>query len=228
MNRTRRSVGMQTVSTLLVATMLCLAFYSYRLYQLGYLEFSYLPWNLFLAWIPLVIMFGLARWLRRHAWSDWPALLTTVLWLLFLPNSFYMVSDYIHLQEIPAGNILFDAVMFTMFIMTGLLLGYTSLFLFHLELLKRTRRVTAGRIIAVVLFACSVAIYIGRDLRWNSWDALVRPTGLLFDLSNQVLHPFSYRDMLGTVLIFFVLVGGLYYVGWRLLGFAFRVTAGKG
>jgi len=211
-----RSVGFAAIRTLLLASLLCVVFYGYRLYQLGYVVFSYLPWNLFLAWIPLLIMIGLVQWLRKRPWSDWPLLLLTLAWLLFLPNSFYMVSDYIHLQELGSSNILFDVVMFTMFVMTGLLLGYASVFLFHVELLKRTTRLAAGRLVALVFLLCSFAIYIGRDLRWNSWDALIRPQGLLFDISNQLLHPLSYRDMLFTVLIFFVLIGGLYAVVWRL------------
>lgn len=208
---------MSIVKTLLGASVVCLVFYIFRMRQLGEIVFFYLPWNLFLAWIPLVITFGLVAWLNRHAWSGWLAIFMTLAWLLFLPNSFYMISDYIHLQEIAGPDILFDAVMFTLFVMTGMLLGYASLYVIHLELLKRISKQSAVRVVTLILFACSFAIYIGRDLRWNSWDVLIRPSGLLFDLSNQVIHPVSIGSMLGTVLIFFTLIGGLYYVGWQIL-----------
>lgn len=210
-----------------MASIVCLLFYAFRMYRLGEVVFSYLPWNLFLAWIPLLLMVVLVRLLRKQAWSNWPALLTTLAWLLFLPNSFYMVSDYIHLQELTADRILYDVVLFTMFVATGLLLGYSSVFLFHMELLKRVNRYTAARIISAVLLLCSFAIYLGRDLRWNSWDVLFHPQGLLFDLSNQLLHPFAYGDMVSTVLLFFALTGGLYYVGWRLVSVALQITPRK-
>src|SRR5690348_10288215 len=109
------SVAKRVVRALILATGLCALFYGFRLWQLGSLAFSYLPWNLFLAWIPLGLTALLVYYLRHHRWSNWPGLILTVAWLLFLPNSFYLVSDYIHLQGTPTESALYDAVMFTMF-----------------------------------------------------------------------------------------------------------------
>jgi uncharacterized membrane protein len=205
------------VGALLLSTFLCILFYAYRLSQLGEVAFSYLPWNLFLAWIPLLVMVYLLRLLTRHAWSDWLPLLVTILWLLFLPNSFYLVSDYIHLRDVSAADILYDSVMFTMFVFTGLLLGFSSLYLFHVELLKRLPVKKAAWCIGLILLACSFAIYIGRDLRWNSWDVLASPAGLLFDVSNRFLQASSWQDLFMTVAIFFALLSGMYFVGWQLM-----------
>jgi uncharacterized membrane protein len=55
-----------------------------------------------------------------------------------------------------------------------------------------------------------VAIYIGRDLRWNSWDVLVSPAGLLFDLSDRLIHPTEYHVIFAVAGGFFVLLFGLY------------------
>jgi uncharacterized membrane protein len=179
--------------------------------------FSYLPWNLFLAWIPLFLIILLARVLRTHAWSDWGPLLLSLIWLLFLPNSFYLVSDYIHLRDVSNADILYDAVMFTMFVFTGLLLGFSSLYIFHQQLLRRLSRRTAAWSVALILLSCSFAIYIGRDLCWNSWDVLASPAGLLFDLSNRLVQTESWSVLFSTVAIFFALLGGMYYVGWQLM-----------
>lgn len=211
------------VRALALATGLCGLFYALRLWQLGSLAFSYLPWNLFLAWIPLGLTALLVSYLKHNAWSNWPGLLLTLVWLLFLPNSFYLVSDYIHLQGTPSEGALYDAVMFTMFVLTGLFLGYVSLYTVHRELLRRLTVRSAGLVIGGVLLSCSFAMYIGRDLRWNSWDVLISPAGLLFDLSNRFLQVDQYRTMFGTVALFFALLAGIYYVGLQLVR-AVRIT----
>jgi uncharacterized membrane protein len=215
--RRLRSADRQAVQALAMATILCAIFYAYRLWQVGSLAFSYLPWNLFLAWIPLGLTLLLVRYLRQHAWSNWPGLLISLLWLLFLPNSFYMVSDYIHLHDVSASGALYDSVMFTMFVFTGMLLGYASLYVMHSELRRRLPTRQAAWVIVLVLLSCSFAMYIGRDLRWNSWDVLSSPAGLLFDLSHRFSSRADFRDMVGTVALFFSLLAGIYYVGIRLM-----------
>jgi uncharacterized membrane protein len=207
--------GRLVVRALVVATALCGVFYALRMWHIGALAYSYLPWNLFLAWIPLGLTFLLIRYLHRHRWSSWPGLLLTLLWLVFLPNSFYLVSDYIHLQDVTQASALYDAVMFSMFIFTGLLLGYASLYGIHLQLRHRLPARQAVLIIAGVLLVCSFAMYVGRDLRRNSWDVLASPNGLLFDLSNQFTSLANLKTMLGTVGLFFAFLLGAYYVGMR-------------
>ena len=64
----------------------------------------YLVWNLFLAWVPLGFVALLSVVLRRQRWSGWLGTLLTLLWLVFLPNSFYLVSDFIHLGDTGKSN----------------------------------------------------------------------------------------------------------------------------
>lgn len=178
------------------------------------IEFDYLIWNLFLAWIPLWLTFWLVRVLHRKLWSSWEALLVTVVWLSFLPNSFYMISDFVHIQQVSEASVLFDVVMFTSFIFNGVILGYMSLFLIHQELLLRLTKRSANTIIGVVLAVCSFAIYLGHDLRWNTWDVLSNPGGILVDVSNHFLNTRSQQEVYTTTLSFFVLLGSLYIVIW--------------
>lgn len=172
--------------------------------------FSYLPWNLFLAWLPLLVSLLLLRSLRNRLWTSWLPFCLTILWLVLLPNSFYMVSDFVHLQDVASKDILFYVVLFTSFIITGALIGFTSLSLVHAELTKRFERRTAGTLVGFVLLLCSIAIYLGRNLRWNSWDVLLNPAGILFDVSDQLLHPFKHGDLFTTTLSFFVLLTSFY------------------
>lgn len=180
-------------------------------------QFLYFIWNLFLAWLPLLFSSWLVNVLQRKLWSSWEALLASVLWLLFLPNSFYMVSDFIHLQDARRGDLLYDVVMFTAFIFTGVALGVVSLYMVHQEFNKRFSPRTGTVWLGAIFLLCSFAIYLGRDLRWNSWDILTNPGGLLFDVSDRLLHPRAYPGMLLTTFVFFILIGSIYLVAWQAL-----------
>lgn len=180
------------------------------------LQFVYLLWNLFLAWTPLLLGVMLLRMLRTRLWSSRLPLVITLLWLLMLPNSFYMISDYQHVQDVARNDVLYDVVMFTSFIFTGVLVGFSSLHLVHSELRRRLTAHTADGCVAVILLLCSYAIYLGRDLRWNSWDVLTNPAGILFDVSDHLIHPLQSGDMYMTTFSFFVLLGAFYTAGWRI------------
>lgn len=174
-------------------------------------------WNVFLAWLPLLMVFLLVKTERKRGWASWPGILLTLLWVGFLPNSFYMVTDFIHIQDIQRVSLLFDSIMFTSFILTGLLLGFTSLYLVHGELLKRCKPRTAGLWVGGLLLLCSFAIYLGRDLRWNTWDIFFNPGGLLFDVSDQLLHPRQHIAAFTTTLTLFVFLSSIYVVVWYLV-----------
>jgi uncharacterized membrane protein len=180
------------------------------------LQFQYLIQNLFLAWLPLGIMAVLFRSLRTRLWSSWLPFCLTLLWLVFLPNSFYMISDFVHIQDVVRHNLLYDVVMFTAFIFTAALVGFCSLYLVHVELRKRISMRVSSVLIGVILFLCSFAIYLGRDLRWNSWDVALNPAGILFDVSDHLIHPMQHLDMFSMTISFFVLLASLYVVGWQL------------
>jgi uncharacterized membrane protein len=172
-------------------------------------DFWYLPYNLLLGVIPLFLALGIRRLLVRKAWRHWSVVLLTVLWVLFLPNSFYIVSDFIHLTEHPRVDIVQDVVMLMQFSIAGLALGFTSLFIMHEEYKKKPGRSTV-LLVGVLLLLSSFAIYLGRDLRWNSWDVFIRPLPLIRDVFEQATHPQLYITTLG----FFCLLASVYALIW--------------
>jgi uncharacterized membrane protein len=180
------------------------------------LQFDYLLWNLFLAWIPLLVGVLLLHSLRTRLWSStWPLVLTLI-WLVLLPNTFYMISDFVHIQDVLRSSLLYDVVMFTAFIFTAALLGFSSLYMVHARLRTRMSMRSSSVVVGAIIFLCSFAIYLGRDLRWNSWDVITNPAGILFDVSDHLIHPLHSGDMFTTTFSFFVLLGSLYIVGWQL------------
>jgi uncharacterized membrane protein len=211
----RRSARGQFILALIVASLVSVGLFAYGAWRNHSTEYNYLIWNLLLAWLPLIFAVRLMAVLKTKLWSSWEGLATSLLWLVFLPNSFYMISDFIHLQDVQRVDILYDSLMFTSFIYTGVVLGFSSLYLVHLQLARRLPRPQATFWMAAVLLICSTAIYVGRDLRWNSWDIITNPGGLLFDISERLQHLTTYPQMLVTIITFFVLLGSMYGLMWR-------------
>jgi uncharacterized membrane protein len=200
----------QFVLALLLASSASILLFLFGAYRNRSWEFVYLIWNLFLAWLPLLFAGWLVTVLRRKLWSAWEPLAASFLWIVFLPNSFYMVSDFIHLRDVQRVDVLYDAVMFTSFIFVGVALGIASTYLIHQQFRRRFSAVGSTALLAFIFLLCSFAIYLGRDLRWNSWDILTNPGGLLFDVSDRLMHPSAYPQMLLTVFIFFVFISTMY------------------
>jgi uncharacterized membrane protein len=211
----RQSSRIQFILALGFSTVVSLGLFIYSAWRNHSLLSDYLIWNLFLAWLPLVFAIRLIQVLRHKLWSSWEGLTWSVLWIVFLPNSFYMISDFIHVQDVSPSNVLYDVFMFTSFIYTAVILGFSSLYLVHLRLRYRLSPTIANFFVALILFTCSVGVYIGRDLRWNSWNLLTNPGGLLFDVSDRLEHPSAYPTMLLTIVSFFVLLVSMYGLIWR-------------
>lgn len=190
------------------------------------LDFWYLPFNLALGVVPLLLSLWLGRLLKTRAWKSWLPLIVTFLWILFLPNSFYIVSDFIHLAETPRVDIVQDVVMLAQFSLTGLTIGFVSLFMVHREFIKRVNAQWAAPVAAGLLLLCSFAIYLGRDLRWNSWDIAVRPFALVGDIFDHVFHPFIHPQMAVVTLSFFVMLGSMYGAVWQIYVCLQRVSGG--
>jgi uncharacterized membrane protein len=213
MDRWRSARG-QFMLALMTSTLVSVGFFVYGAWRNHSLAYDYLVWNLLLAWLPLLFAIRLTTLLRHKLWSSWEALGVSVLWLVFLPNSFYMISDFIHLREVQRVDVLYDTLMFTSFIYTGVALGFSSLYLLHMHLSRRLSSAAASGWIAITLLICSAAVYVGRDLRWNSWDILTNPGGLLFDISDRLEHPAAYPQMLVTIISFLILLGSMYGLLW--------------
>jgi uncharacterized membrane protein len=179
-------------------------------------DFAYLAWNLFLAWIPLGLMLWLEKVLRRKLWSSWQALLITIAFVTFLPNTFYLTTDIIHLQEVPRVDIVFDIVVFMSFVMSAFILGLISLYMFHTELRKRLSVAKSWSLLLLLLLLVSFAIYIGRDLRWNTWDILLNPASILFEVSDRLLAPAQHPELFSTTMGFFILITGTYVICWYI------------
>lgn len=188
-----------------------------RMVATGSLRFWFLIWNLFLAWVPLGLVFLLRLNLRKKPWRSWQNILICTAWLVFLPNSFYLISDFIHIQSSGEVSLLYDVALVMSFVLNGLLLGYTSLYIMHRLLLTKIKASEAHIVIGLVLLLSSFAIYLGRFLRWNSWDIILSPAGLLFDVSDRFINPADHQQTYVVTGVFFILLASVYAVIYNLV-----------
>ncbi|MDG1262089.1 MAG: DUF1361 domain-containing protein [Flavobacteriales bacterium] len=174
--------------------------------------FLFLVWNLFLAFIPL----GLALIIKRinarvHRMLFYPLL---GIWLLFLPNAPYILTDLLHLHYDHDMPVWFDMTMILTFAWSGLVAGFYSLLWVQDCIEVRFRgRVWVGRLFAVLtVFASAYGIYLGRFLRWNSWDIIEAPGMLVEEIihslthSSELLHTYGFTLSFGFLLLFMYLM----------------------
>jgi uncharacterized membrane protein len=202
------------VRAFVLANGVSVLFLVFRMAATDSMRYWFLLWNLVLAWLPLIFALLLMYGLRLRRWLSPANIILTVLWLFFLPNSFYLVSDLIHLHETGEISFLFDTVLMTSFIFCAAASGFLSLYLLHRSLISRQGRQNAHALVALVLLLSGFAIYLGRVLRWNTWDILVNPAGVLFDVSEQVVNPVAQPVSVITTLSFFMLLGSVYVFLW--------------
>jgi uncharacterized membrane protein len=202
---------------MLLSNLLSVMLFVMRVAAADNYRYWFLLWNLLLAWLPLLFATWLVLRLRHTQWMGKGNIVLTVLWFAFLPNSFYLLSDLIHLQSTGEIGLLFDAVLFCSFIFNAYVAGYLSVFLIHTALQhRRETRPFAHAIIGLIFLACGFAIYLGRFMRWNSWDILVNPFGILFDVSDNIINPLAHPQVFLTTATFFALLSACYAVVYQL------------
>lgn len=170
-----------------------------RIWHSHTLTYAFLVWNLFLAAIPYGISTLLVEFesLRKRQFVFWSLM---ALWLLFLPNAPYIFTDLFHLK--PKNNVplWFDLLLLLSFAWNGIMLCYLSLFDVQELVVARIGKRLTWFSVVVILFLCAFGVYVGRFMRWNSWDLFVNPFQLFADIADCILHPFANLQAWGLTL----------------------------
>jgi uncharacterized membrane protein len=182
----------------------------------GSLIFLWLVWNLFLAWVPYMI----TSWLQQRPAvtnSKWKFATIAFVWLLFVPNSFYILTDLFHLGPRKEVPLWFDLSLIISFAWNGLLLGMLSVW----QMEKMMQRYLKGKhellFIYPIMWLNALGVYIGRYLRFNSWDIITNPFKLTADILNMLIHPLHYKYAWGMVACFSVFIT-LAYITIKRIG----------
>ena len=177
-----------------------------RIFYTGSTLYLFLVWNIFLAWIPFMISSGFNK-IASHA--GWKQFLVFCCWLAFFPNGLYIVTDLIHLQIESKVPKWFDAVLLFSASVAGLMMAFISLYRVEAFLNKTVNKKLHPVLIFGILFLGSFGVYLGRFLRWNSWDIISNPFQLVLSISHRIISPFDHLQtwtVTGTFTIFFYLL----------------------
>jgi len=196
---------------LLLLCGMCFAFSVFRFIYTHSFGFFWFPnWNLFLAFMP---------WLFSSILTIYPKLQKNILtlailvssWLVFFPNALYILTDLFHLQWKTSVPKWFDLVMILSYAWTGLMFGFMSLW----DIEKIIGRKISIKYMPVVslglLFLGSFGVYLGRFLRWNSWDIIKEPFNLFYDIGNKVLNPLENKGVWGMTFMMFIFLSMVYF-----------------
>jgi len=177
--------------------------------------FVFLLWNLFLAAIPFAL--SAALHLAAHAPKARLLLPVGLVWLLFFPNAPYLVTDLFHLEPRPGVPYWYDLALIMSCAWNGLMLAFASLLDMHALVRQRLGFWAGWGFATVALGLSAFGVYLGRYLRFNSWDILSNPFTLFYDIVQRILHPFHNWQTWGVTVVFwaFLLIG---YATVRVLG----------
>lgn len=185
-----------------------------RIFLFGSSSLKYILWNIFLAFIPFFISYTLLSLLKNNRLSKIIFIAGIIFWILFIPNAPYLVTDIIHIGEIRAVPIIYDALLLFNSALIGLLFGVYSIS--HIEQILKIKysQKIASLVIFVTIFFISFGIYIGRFLRFDSWDifenpiSFTRAIGEIFMDKGYLVESFLYT-------ILFFSFTSVFYLSWK-------------
>jgi uncharacterized membrane protein len=185
-------------------TMLLLAF---RVFYSGTLSYIFYAWNLFLAAVPLFFSSHLSKRDKLNP----GALLLLCGWLLFFPNAPYVVTDLFHYKERWPVPKWYDLLLVLSAAWNGLMLGFISLAQVERFLAGVVNKRRMQALVFVFLLLCGYGIYIGRFMRFNSWDLITDPFSLLGETARHFVNPIEHLVVWKFTLLFALTLAVIYY-----------------
>jgi uncharacterized membrane protein len=173
-------------------------------------EYLFMNWNLFLAILP----FAISSFLEAYE-SLYPRallILCLAVWLLFFPNGPYLITDIIHLRDHRKGPMIwFDLILFFSYAYLGLLLAMDSAKQIEKVLARYLHWVVAKISMSLIFFAVSFGVYLGRFLRFNSWDLFYKPLDIFADVSDCFSKPADHGNAYAMTLLFGLMLNVVYF-----------------
>jgi len=211
----RRETAMPVLA-LTFATGVCVSLVVARIAWTGRFHYAFLIWNLLLAWLPLVFALLANDEYRNAPRRTWRFYALTTAWLLFLPNATYIFTDLTHLMSRYFSHFWVDLVLILSCAVTGLVLSFLSLYLMQCIVARMFGWLASWLFIAIAAGLSGFGIYLGRFLRFNSWDVLFQPVKLYQGIGQWAADPlanstsFAFPILFATFLfIAYVMLYGL-------------------
>ncbi|MEP7230736.1 MAG: DUF1361 domain-containing protein [Ginsengibacter sp.] len=188
-----------------------------RVFYSGSFTYLFFAWNLFLAGTPLFVS-GLLNETKKRKFQ----IIFFITWLLFFPNALYIITDLIHLRERGNVPLWFDVILIFSASINGLIMACISLQNIELFLVSKFSIHKTRLILITCLFLASFGVYLGRFLRWNSWDIIANPTGLITDAGEHFFNPVQHPRGIGMTLILTIFFSIFYFTIKKLPGMGYK------
>ena len=198
---------------LLLSTGFTISMIVSRVCYSGSFTYIFFVWNLLLAAIPVF----LSNYLSKVK-SNNNQIFLFACWLLFFPNALYIVTDLVHLRESTNVPLWYDVIMIFSAALNGLIMAYLSLQKVELFLQSKFTGKQTSVIMMLCLFLGSAGVYIGRYLRWNSWDILINPFGLTTEAAQHFFNPTEHPRSIGMTVILTLFFSLFYMLVKKLPG----------
>jgi uncharacterized membrane protein len=185
---------------------------------------GWIVWNLFLAFIPLVLSLWL--FLRRSNKRSLLWWLILVVYIAFLPNAPYLLTDIIHLIEAIRANysIWITTLVFIPLHVSAILVGWEAYVIslinqgHYLKQQGWRKFIVPSELITHGL--CAIGIFLGRFRRFNSWDLVTQPDILITSTINDLTD----KKPLLVILITWIILIILYWLTKQIsLGTLLRI-----
>lgn len=177
----------------------------FRIVYTSTFTFVFLIWNLFLAIVPLYFSEKALVSNKRSYRLGY-----SLLWLLFFPNSMYIITDLFHLAHRPYIPIWYDLILLFSCAMSGIVLGFLSLSNIEKTFSGSMSKAANSAVIFCIMCLCGYGIYLGRYDRWNSWDIVSRPYYLLRDIAVDIANPIANKEVWALTVCFGIWMYMLY------------------
>ncbi len=199
---------------LIILTVLAVALNIGRIGLSGRVTDLYLSWNIFLALLPLAASAFIVWYVKREKVYATVVIFAGLAWLALFPNAPYILTDFIHLRAGRSVMIWYDIFMFFAAAWVGLLAAFYSLMQIETLLRNKFSNAVTWVFVSLVFLLSSFGIYIGRELRWNSWDVFVNPHELIVDTFAIFTKNAQHQDAPVFIALFFVFTL-VAYIAWR-------------
>lgn len=172
----------------------------------------FLIWNLFLAYIPYILsssiyknFFNTSKKIQNSFYG--------LVWLLFIPNSFYILTDFTHLHFKTTFQFSLDMLIISGFSFVGFYVGLLSIHTIRQLVIAKYGNTKGNIFILIISFLSAFGIYLGRVLRFNSWDIISKPIQLAYTSIYALfsLETIIYTLQLGTI----ILISYILFYYWK-------------
>jgi uncharacterized membrane protein len=201
----------RTIKLLMELSIGCLALIVIRVWRTHGFGYLFLIWNLFLAWVPFLISkYLLDEFSLRNRFLK--NLFTLAMWLAFLPNAPYILTDLFHLHQSTKIPMWFDLIVILSFAITGMLLFYLSVLEFEKKVFPQLKPQYFRWLRMLLFLGMGYGIYLGRYLRFNSWDIVSAPGELFRSMYLSVFSGGIIKESFGVTIFFAIFL----YFGYKI------------